>query len=610
MSYVRPLALLFDPVFGESFSSYVERLAALHDVQLIVMLRYLGLIEDERYERIRGYGIFLNPVKQQAFCTATALSREKLNAMLLYAYHGLAINLNGVESENPSKLFFIAANEWAYFSGSHACPHCLAESNGAWRLAWKIPWSFVCAKHQSYLVGVCPSCRKRLASGRIDRSLSPVFVRHVPVPGRCGNPKVAGEAVKGKGANPCGHVLATIPTERASTTMVTYQERIDRLLSGTQPAIFGKPVSVFSYFMHMRSLCAFLFYCAELEDLSIDGDIGANSFESFSAERNKKLAEHLDSKSPRNEARTRTYLGAPTDPLLIAAVTGTVFFILDSCSIEEMAVRLNPFIDRCKLRTAKTAWWEIPNYFHFDGQLLQGFRENLAISGKFDRMVGNRSNLMGEKLYQFEPRHIPQQISLAAYNELFAPMFPDMLANHVRGYVSMSLVRLCGNFTWLEAAKLLDLPDSRASSIANRVATILNSRNQMKDFGKQLHILAARFSEADNKIDYQWRRSQFASFTEIDWIRWKEICVASNVTLGSHGPQKRSRNCYATAWLWADLTSGDWTLAPSLREGNKINTREVYRQLEKRVFPRLEQALRSYGEILLKEKYASISDNV
>lgn len=132
MKNVRSIPRILLPVPGESFSSYVERLAAKHKVDLLVMLDSLGIIGEEKYERLNGYGILLGEKELAQFCVATALRKEQVAAMLLSAYDGIAFDLEGARLGDTEKLRQRAQVEWAYFSGSHACPHCLEEDSGAW----------------------------------------------------------------------------------------------------------------------------------------------------------------------------------------------------------------------------------------------------------------------------------------------------------------------------------------------------------------------------------------------------------------------------------------------------------------------------------------------
>jgi TniQ len=42
--------------------------------------------------------------------------------------------------------------------GSRYCPCCLAERDGRWLLAWRLPWTFACATHSVLLCDACPAC--------------------------------------------------------------------------------------------------------------------------------------------------------------------------------------------------------------------------------------------------------------------------------------------------------------------------------------------------------------------------------------------------------------------------------------------------------------------
>jgi hypothetical protein len=42
--------------------------------------------------------------------------------------------------------------------GSRYCPSCLAERDGRWLLAWRLPWVFTCTAHRVLLCDTCPAC--------------------------------------------------------------------------------------------------------------------------------------------------------------------------------------------------------------------------------------------------------------------------------------------------------------------------------------------------------------------------------------------------------------------------------------------------------------------
>ena len=69
MSMIRALTRVLVPVSGESLVSYIDRLAAHHKVSLRVMLKFVGITDDEfghRFgQRLNGYGILLDERRQQ-----------------------------------------------------------------------------------------------------------------------------------------------------------------------------------------------------------------------------------------------------------------------------------------------------------------------------------------------------------------------------------------------------------------------------------------------------------------------------------------------------------------------------------------------------------------
>jgi len=151
-----------DPISGESFASYAERLAATLPVKLplITLLTKTGIVDVEEVKYLGGgYGITLPEERVTMFAHATRLSVETVRSLLLQTYNGRILNLEGLDPESTVSIRTFAVREWAYFVGTHFCPACLAEDQ-AWRLAWKLPWSFACVKHAKLLADVCPRCAR------------------------------------------------------------------------------------------------------------------------------------------------------------------------------------------------------------------------------------------------------------------------------------------------------------------------------------------------------------------------------------------------------------------------------------------------------------------
>jgi len=595
MSTIRPLPRAPKHIPGEAFSSYVDRLAAMHQVDLLVILLAVGIITEERYETINGYGILMSEVQLERFCIATKMSREHATAMLMSIYDGVALNLSGVTADNASALRKRATDEWAYFAGTHVCPQCVSENDGAWQLAWKLPWTFACARHKCYLVAYCPGCERKFRGGRRDSRLSPVFVRHVPMLGMCNNPMPLGESAgRGKAAVACGYPLADIPVKPAGQSVLSAQKQVNEALAGTPRTICGVPVLPRDFFGDLRSVCALILYCAEASDLGRLSDVELAAFTEFAAKRNDTLTRRRESATPRNGERMRAFIGPPDDPELMAAVVRHALSILGAPDQEAMADTIKPIAERCIARTSK-ARWAVMEYFRFSERIAPAFHLALAQKSSFNRAVGNRSLLAQENRYAFEPDHVPQLLWATDFESQFSNFFPEVGSNYARRFCSMSLVKLCGDYTWGDTARLLGLPEYPGIKLANRCVGFLADEKTKRQFSRALHAIAKRLSKENEKVDYGQRRKTFSDLCDIPRDDWLRICKQAQI--GPGHPGRRSR--YAAVWLWSYLTSGDWTLAPALEGDNTVNTREVYRTMLKGVLVDCRGVLIEYGASLL-----------
>jgi hypothetical protein len=579
---------------GEAFTSYIDRLAAFHKVDLVVMLRCLGMIEKERHQRMNGYGILLDEDRLQKFSMATQLPCHAVSGMLLSSYDGIAIDLTGVPPNAPDLLRRRAISEWAYFNGSHACPHCLQENGGAWQIAWKLPWSFACVKHQCYLVPRCPSCERRLASGRRDRTLTPLFVRRVPEPGHCNNPPPDGVGRLGRSSLPCGHCLTDIPTIAASLETLRVQMLLNERLSGKLPVISGKQIFPLQYFHDLRALCAFILYCAEPDDLCDHPSPENLALRAFVEKRDRILVARKEAPSPRNSERMRLVYARQENPELMAAIAGYATEILDFTDSARTTALLRRLTDRLIARTKDR--WEVIKFFGFSNHLSLLIEKSTSSGSHFDRAIGYRATSSRETIRLFGPQHVPQLLWQDEFDRRFKTFFPHVQESSGRRFCAMALVKLCGDHTWAQSALELELPVKAGTKMANQCVTILGLAGLKEAFGEALHKIAIDLSERQNKVDYRRRREMFSTFSDIPIDSWSDICRTTGITVGHLG--RRSR--YAAVWLWAELTGGDWRLAPGLAGENAESVRTVYKKLNSTIIPKLAPQLHRYGQSLLQ----------
>ena len=215
----------------------------------------------------------------------------------------------------------------------------------------------------------------------------------------------------------------------------------------------------------------------------------------------------------------------------------------------------------------------------------------MARASNFGRSIGKLSIDGQHGQYKIEAKNIPQLIWRQEFTRNFAEFFPKVQVSRARRYCAMSLVKLCVGCTWVATARALDLPEKSSVKLANQMAGVLRSNDKTRQFGQMLNQLAKRLADSTERVDYMERRNQLSSFIDIPLDRWKPLCEAAGVKPGLIG--RRSK--YAAAWLWSEMTAGDWTLAPGMQGANINNMREVFRRLEKQIFPKLADSLRQYA---------------
>jgi hypothetical protein len=367
------------------------------------------------------------------------------------------------------------------------------------------------------------------------------------------------------------------------------QARLDRVIS---IPIRGGDAKV--YLSDLRALAALTLFCGFPEDLGELPDSIRAAFVTYAEDRERIERERQASAEWRKGPRVRTYVGAPKSTALLAAIVPGAVAALDAEPEDAPAPEVRALAAR--LVTRRSDRWTVLRQFGFSPRLQALFRTALVPTLKFDRGAGTLSR-SGDRLpraYAFQPRHVPQLFPEAEFAENFARYFPGIRQNHARRFCSVAMVRLCGVGTWRAAASSLDLPVSAAAGMANRAVGILKKCGAYEFFARDLHEAAARLAERPG-TDYGRRRELCAGFDDIPAGEWRKICRAADVQPGLAGGRSR----YAAAWLWADLTGGDWTLAPALASGDSQNRRIAFQRLNQTVFPALAPFLRIYGDQLL-----------
>lgn len=592
---VRSLTRLLTPVSGETIASYTDRLAARHTVPRLVILKWLGLLEDERHQPIPGFGVVLDETSMERFSIATSLPKSTISEMLLSAYDGISLDL----SKTTFKAQYLRENRgppvWAYFSGSNACPHCLKEDEGAWQLAWKLPWTFTCVKHKCYLVSHCPVCGLRLAQGRGSGLLSPPWVQLVPRPGHCTNPNPGNKV--GRHGSPCNYELTSLRTEEASLATLFVQRDLNEYLKGRAATILGDRVSSLEYFRNLQAVYAFILYCGELDDFHALSPSEAVAFKKFSDKRDDLTPRPASTLSAQGK---RKHLLNPhhDSPELIAGVTRLAMTILRAENETSMAVLLRRMTDR--FFTLRNDRWQFIGRFGFGERISTVFAKNMAPTSTFNRAIGRKAATTREIQIAFGPQHVPALLWKESFDTRFAKFFPSSRGNAARHYCAMALIKVCSDYTWAQSAVEIGLTAHYAKPIARRYANLLRKNGSLEEFGRTLHTLARNLSNDPYKIDYAARRDILSNTIEIPDEDWAQICKTAGIRVGQSGVRSK----YAAAWLWAVLTGSDWHLAPSFAKGKLSKSAAIsYRQYSKTIFTKVAPHLLAYGHQQLKAHF-------
>lgn len=599
---VRSIPLRVSPGEGESFASYMNRLAHHANAPLTALMKATGTVDEESFASLPpGYGITLTPARLAAFSYATGIPENEVSTMLLTAYDGTVCDLSGLDPEDRNSFRETAVKQWAYFVGSHVCPKCIEETGGVWRLAWKLPWSFACVRHGNLLVDTCPSCEKRIGVGRQDGRSAPAFPSLVPDPVVCRNTLPAQQTSQGRAARPCGHSLAETPAKslKDHRRLLEAQERLDRAMAGDTAVtvVAGESVASLEYFRDLRSLIAFLLSYGTTGDVGEMPRPARDAFKEHTEERERIQGERKErqaaGESWQKGPRMRPYTGAPESAALMAAVTPAAVELLAAGAVEDMANGLQPIVDRMRREVGQPR--QRFKYFGFSERLEKVFDKCLEPYAKTANRLGGAGAGAAREFPGLSADHVPQLFWAREFETSFREFLPDIRDNNARRFSSMWLVKLIEDCTWTEAAGRLDLPPKPAYGMANKAIWTLNQQGNSDLFAERLREVAHRLEDDTARVDYGSRRRSLSEFTEIPDEKWAAICEEAGVLKGKAGGKRR----YAAAWVWCEVTGGDYTLAPALQEGKQENMREMYRRFEKRDLDRLYVSLDVYANNLL-----------
>ena len=600
-----PLARSLAPAPGESFTSYIDRQAALHHVTLSEMLWALGIIDEPRASLIpKGYGVYLSRERTTEMARLARIPEEHVRKLLLTAYGGICLNLEGMGAENGASLQRIARREWAYFSGSNICPECLAESGGVWHNAWKLPWVFACTRHKTLMRSTCPSCGLPPASFRRDRITKPHYGSVIPVPGTCYN--TVPRSGRGNRGAVCGSNLTRIRSDSLAAFPVPLeaQEEINGVLSGAEGRIAGIRVPPTTYFAALKGLASLLLYAGSMErlgdfDLSALPDSALGAFRRFEVDRERKRSSseteitqgRRSGRGPRIKVASQT----PQDPELRLALFVIAKWYMGAGSIEEMAGRLKALvlagIGAARNKNRLGHYFNLPVIVQRAVDSVEPTKRTFATRfAVADAISPAQGPLTADQ--------IPQLLWASEYARRFKPYFGPLAIREesARRALSIMLVKAATREPYANIATQLGLPARQTVGMMNKVMGLVRNASWEERFTAELRELAQSVAADPCPTNFGRLRSAMAGFDDIPWGEWRRICRAAGIQPGERG----GRSAFAAAWVWARVTEGDWRLSPTMDDATS-GRRDSYQRFLRTAFPALEPHLENLAKELRQQ---------
>ena len=151
MTPLRTFPLRTAPRPGESLDSWLEAAAVRLHVTMAELYEAMGFASPHS-ELWRHIVLRPTDTELAAISATTGLTPGQVRAMTLSRYAGIAV---GIDSDTGR---FAPTTPWGRVHGSRFCPHCLRATGGAWKLQWRLIWTFACLEHCCLLADFCPDC--------------------------------------------------------------------------------------------------------------------------------------------------------------------------------------------------------------------------------------------------------------------------------------------------------------------------------------------------------------------------------------------------------------------------------------------------------------------
>lgn len=532
----RRLGITVVPVPGESFPSWVDRMAVRMGTSRGWVIRRLGIeLVPSGAQAVwpLRYGISMSRNDLDAVRSATGVPQEQVSAMLLSAYDGTVLDMStlggGLSGDRAG------SRAWGLLRGPRCCPDCVATGDGAWHLWWRLGGAAACPEHSALLYGRCPRCRLPL---RHDYR----FPVRIPFPADgptvCVNWRPDARAV-------CGFPLKELPPRPVTAAVLDVQDRYLRAAAGQSLRLAGKEVTPTWWFAEMSQLVAFARLAGPQELPGLEEILPDHAIHVW-----------RDDHAVGEATPSWQWRGCPPSPELMAVLLQVLSPALEAASepeFKEAASWLIAAVYRCGLRR-----YTVGNLRPLPPITRRAF---MASQHRGIAKVPLPSFLRAEPILVSQgltAAHIPSYANRVDVLEQVSPYVALKHCSTEGGWrlqrlAALSLMFLVSDArTWDSAAEQLGVPPP---SRGNR-----HSWAPVTDwlaFREGLFVLGSRLVQR-GLVDYRARRVALSGLTEMPTADWAARPSRNNM------PEvyDRGRIC-AAAWIWSELTGGRYDESPA-----------------------------------------------
>jgi hypothetical protein len=196
----RTLPIRIRPVVGESLGSWLDRYCFALSATRKELYASVGLRLPATAGQPPDLSLRISDGEAARMASATGVLPADLHRLTMAKYEGRIVVFG--QTRQGLDIHFL----WARGSGTRYCPACLKEDIGAWQLAWRLTWSFVCTRHRCLMLDLCDGC------GSVPRSRR--RISDLPLPSFCDNPPNGPYGSLWR----CGRDLAQVPLIPISPT--------------------------------------------------------------------------------------------------------------------------------------------------------------------------------------------------------------------------------------------------------------------------------------------------------------------------------------------------------------------------------------------------------